>query len=129
MITLSFGYQKPESGDKGSIFFPALESNIQKVNDHNHDGVNSALIDSSNIARFNQTILAANWGATIGNGLYKQTINLPAGTDFDDLIMKFKISVGTDAEHIIYPDIKRLAFNQYEITVNDNTLEIDALYF
>lgn len=46
MEILSYGYKKPVNGDTGDVFFPALEENIQKQNDHTHDGVNSAFIAS-----------------------------------------------------------------------------------
>jgi hypothetical protein len=44
MLTLSYGFKKPQVPDQGGVVFPALEANWQQVNDHNHDGVNSALI-------------------------------------------------------------------------------------
>ena len=56
MLTLSHGYEKPETGDKGSVFFPALEDNIQKLNDHNHNGLNSELLTAAASAAVTQTI-------------------------------------------------------------------------
>ena len=47
MRTLSNGYQQPETGDLGGEFFPALEQNIQRTNDHSHDGLNSNRLDSA----------------------------------------------------------------------------------
>lgn len=46
MITLSYGYEKPQNGDTGDVFFPALERDIQRLNDHTHDGVNSPFISA-----------------------------------------------------------------------------------
>ena len=56
-ITLSNGYIKPEDGDTGAVWFDALEDNIQRVNDHNHDGSNSEIVQQGsrqfNIPRAN----------------------------------------------------------------------------
>ena len=41
MITLSNGYQLPEDGDRGNVFWDGLEGNIQRLNDHKHDGADS----------------------------------------------------------------------------------------
>lgn len=41
MITLSFGVKKPNQGDLGDVFFPALEGNIDSFVAHSHDGQNS----------------------------------------------------------------------------------------
>jgi hypothetical protein len=49
MNILSFGFNQPELTDQGYIVFPALEANWQKVNDHNHDGLNSAKISPENV--------------------------------------------------------------------------------
>lgn len=46
MITLSYGFEKPVNGDTGDVFFPALERDIQRLNDHTHDGVNSPFISA-----------------------------------------------------------------------------------
>jgi hypothetical protein len=89
MLPLSYGFQKPEVTDQGGIVFPALEANWQQVNDHNHDGVNSALIaglslpsQTGNSGKFLTTNgVSPSWGAieviTASNvggavGLFKQ---------------------------------------------------------
>ena len=45
--TLSYGFVRPATGDKGSVFFPALEDNITQLNSHDHDGTDSALMTAA----------------------------------------------------------------------------------
>ena len=75
--TLSYGFEKPATGDKGSIFWPILEDNIQRTNDHTHNGSNSAKISASASTAVVQTVTSAGWSG-VGGGLYRQTVTLPA---------------------------------------------------
>ena len=93
MIILSYGFKKPELKDLGPVVFPALEDNWQQVNDHDHDGLNSAKIDidanlplqTGNAGKFLTTNGTTSSWASIalgevntasnvggGNGLFKQ---------------------------------------------------------
>jgi hypothetical protein len=125
MQTLSRGYKKPDTGDRGSVFFPALESNIVRVNSHSHDGVNSELLSASLIQKGLQTILNTNWGADLGGSTYVQTVTLPTGWVFDNAVMSFYIS-GTGVR--IWPSIVKLTTTTYSVEVNDNTLTLTATY-
>lgn len=121
MITLSYGYLKPQNGvDAGDVFFPAMETNIQKVNDHTHNGVNSALI-----AKTTQNILSSNWVvAPIGGGLYMQVMTMPSPYLYDSCNMCFRLSDGS----VFYPTIERVSTNSYRIFINDNTLNAIGIY-
>lgn len=127
MITLSFGYQKPQTGDKGSLFFPALEADIQQLNDHDHDGVNSEKLTSLSITPVSDTIAHAGW-IDQGGGTYKQTVTMPAGVTFDAYAMAFRIANGGNIGDEIHPSIKKNALNKYDIFVNDNTIDLTVLY-
>lgn len=118
MQTLSFGYLKPDPGDTGDVFFPAMEVNIQKMNDHTHDGVSSALLAISQ-----QTILAAGW-LPVGGGLYRQSVTVPVGFQYDTCVITFKLSTG----EVFYPTVERINATQYFVYINDNTLDIVAYY-
>jgi len=48
--------KKPQNADTGDVWFPALELDIQKVNDHTHDGS-----DGAQLAVISQNILSAAW--------------------------------------------------------------------
>lgn len=77
MDTLSYGFKKPANSDTGDVVFPALESNIQLVNDHTHNGSNSAPLATQSISA-----LHANW-VSLGGGQYRQLLTLPTGYLYD----------------------------------------------
>lgn len=119
MQTLSYGYQKPESGDVGSLFFPALEDDIQQVNDHDHDGVNSALIPSHSIVSGTVTALAVDWVATTF-GMYRQLITCPTGWTYDDSNKEFRLASGAT----YYPLIEKVSATTFYLYINDNTQSV-----
>lgn len=124
MDTLSYGFKRPETGDKGNVFFPALEDDITQLNSHDHDGTDSAAISTAFLTKSTTSILAAAWVATSG-GTYRQEVTLPAGFTFANTQMSFTTSGGDR----FYPSIELgSASNKYWIYVNDNTLVVTALY-
>jgi len=123
MITLSFGFKKPQAPDKGPVVFPAMEDNIQKLNDHTHDGSNSSKITTASIESTKQTILAAAW-VSLGGGNYRQLINLAPGFDFDTCVMSFRDPSGS----YIHPSVERVSDTTAYIYTNDNTINMDIYY-
>lgn len=124
MLTLSYGYKKPQSNDKGPVVFPALEDNIQQLNDHTHDGTDSAKLPSSSVEAVTQAISAASW-TLVSGGLYKQTVTLPGGIDYD----KISITIHDDATgHLLYLTIEKVSSSQYDVYINDNSLDLVAVY-
>lgn len=120
MITLSKGYKLPQVPDTGDIFFPAIEFDIQRFNDHTHNGTDSQLLTSAT-----QSILAANWvAAPIGGGIFRQQITMPAGYAYDVAAMWFKLSSG----EVVLPSVERVSANQYFVYTNDNSLTYTAYY-
>ena len=126
MQTLSNGYKKPESGDRGSVFFPALEDNIQRLNDHTHNGSNSDRLGATSLIAATSTILAAGW--VLASGVYSQTIVMPTGIVFDEVIIQCVIDNGADVGAVFYPNLVKATANTYTISVNDNTLDVTAKY-
>jgi len=122
--TLTYGYKLPQDGDRGSTFFPDLAADIQQLNDHNHNGTNSAQLTIQAIAVTTQSILAAAWVATSG-GTYKQTVTLPGSLTYDAISMEFRI---TSSKHIIYPTIEKVSGTTYDIYTNHNTIGVTAIY-
>lgn len=125
MLTLSYGYKKPQTGDRGASFFTAMEGNIQRLNDHTHNGTNSAPLPAQSIAGIAQDILAVNW-VTYGGptGFYRQQVTVPAGFDYDEVGISFRLSTG----ELIYPTVERVSDTQYYVYTNDNTLDYVAVY-
>lgn len=122
--TLSYGYIKPADGDRGSVWFPALAANTQQLNDHNHNGTNSALLTIQAITVTTQSISSASWSATSG-GMYKQTVTLPGTLTFDAVSMEFRI---TSSKYLIYPTVEKVTSTTYDVYTNDNTIGMTAIY-
>lgn len=127
MLTLSFGYLKPENGDKGSIWFPALADDIQQLNDHDHDGLTSAKLTSQSIIGVADTISHLNWVATTG-GTYRQAVTTPAGVAFDDYGMVFRITGGGSDGFEINPTVEKITNTTYYVYINDNTKDLRVIY-
>lgn len=83
MDVLSYGYKKPQDGDTGDVFFPAIEDNIQRVNDHTHDGVNSAFIASQSPSATINLFSPAGTGAVVdqNNPYFGESFLFSQGAD------------------------------------------------
>lgn len=122
--TLSFGFVKPQSGDRGSVFFPALEDNIQQLNDHTHDGADSAKIPSSSVTATTASADSASW-SSLGSGRYRQAITMPAGMDFDDYQVICRDSA---TGHQVLATIEKINDSSFYVYTNDNSLTY-GVYF
>lgn len=127
MLTLSYGYLKPQTPDNGGDFFPALEQDIQQLNDHTHNGSNSALLTSQSITPVSQTILTASWSATSG-GTYRQLVTTPPAIDFDNYGLAFRIASGANLGFEIHPSVERVTDTTFYVYTNDNTIDVTILY-
>lgn len=124
--TLSYGYKKPVTGDKGSVFYPDLEFDIQRVNDHNHDGSNSALLTSTSVQAVVQTVSSAGWAAVSGQpGTYKQTVTMSAGTAFDTHAIEIR---NNSTKEKLYLSITKASTTTFDVYINDNTIALQVLY-
>lgn len=124
MQTLSYGYKLPETSDTGTIVFPALEDDIQQLNDHDHNGTNSAQLPAQSILGIPQNILAINWVANGPIGHYRQLITIPAGFDIDTVNIGFRTSAGA----FVYPTVEKQSDTTYYVYTIDNTLGFVAVY-
>lgn len=124
MITLSYGYKKPEAGDRGSVFFPAMEDNIQRLNDHSHNGIDSAPLSATSFASGSVTALAAGW-ALVYSGKYKQTKSTPPGFTMDSYNITCR---DTATGNIIYPTIDKITATSFDIYSPSNTANIEVQF-
>lgn len=127
MLTLSYGYKLPQTGDYGSVFFPALEDDITQLNNHTHNGIDSAILSSTSVNPTSDSILAVNWSATSG-GTYRQLVTTPPSISFDSYGMAFRITNGADIGVEIHPTILKVSNTTYYVYVNDNTINLNVLY-
>lgn len=126
--TLSNGYKKPQTGDRSSSWMDDIEFNIERVNSHKHDGIDSEKLNPKDFNKPTATILAASWGSDLGGSTYKQTVNLPANYSFDETYFKFIISGGTYDGTVIYPSLVKVSSTSYDVYINDNTLTLKVVY-
>jgi hypothetical protein len=91
-ITLSYGYKKPQTGDKGSSWFPDLEHDIQQLNDHTHNGVTSAKIPTTNISPV-KYVLSGSWTEDLPNQRWYKELDL-IDVNYSDVVIIVKNSVG-----------------------------------
>lgn len=120
MQTLSHGYKKPANPDTGDVWMPAMETNIQLVNDHTHNG-----IDAAQLAVIVQSILSAAWvAAPIGGGHYRQLVTMTSPLQYDSTTMEFRLSSG----ELIFPSVERVSANTYYVYTLDNSLTYSVLY-
>lgn len=118
--TLSKGYKKPVAPSTGDQFFPAMEENIQRMNDHVHDGTTGAITPNST-----QNILKADWVSVSGGaGLYSQVVTLPTGRSYDTTDISFRLSTG----EIVNPTVEKVDATSYRVYTNDNTKDYVAIY-
>lgn len=124
MQTLSYGFKKPQNPDSGDTWFPAMSDNIQQLNDHNHDGLNSSLIAAQpgQVVTL-QNISAAGWVAVSG-GLFRQLVAMSASLVYDAVTITMRLSTGD----IIYPQVEKNTSTSYYVYTNDNTKSFVAVY-
>lgn len=122
--TLSYGYVKPETGDRGSSFFTGQEDNIQRLNDHTHDGTNSAPLTAASLVGITQSILAGSWVAFGPTGHYRQQVTVPPGFDFDLVQIGFRTTAGV----VVLPTVERVSDTQYYVYTIDNSAGLVAIY-
>lgn len=126
-LTLSNGFIQPETGDRGSTFFPDLESNIQRMNDHNHNGSNSELLTPNSMTLTTQTLSSASW-VLVSGGTYRQLVTMPGSILFDGRIMQFQINSGGSAGDLFHPSVEKQSANTYYVYINDNSVDVLVKY-
>lgn len=128
----TYGYKVPSVGDlaKGTDgWYESIEFDIDRLDSHDHDGVNSTLLNFGSFAPFTNTVLAINW-ALDASGIYKQTVTVPSGVDDIsnyNLKLIFTAPAGKIGETAYLP-YKRATATTYEIYCNDNTAAFTAIY-
>ena len=120
--TLSNGYKKPQTGDRGSSFFPDLEFDIQRLNDHNHDGTNSELLTSAAMTAETATAASGSW--VVSGARYRQSVSMPAGMAFDDYQVLVKDSSGIQ----VLAKIEKINASSFYVYTNLNTATY-TIYF
>jgi hypothetical protein len=83
MITLRYGRKKPENGNKGSLVFSALSTNIDLDDGHSHNDVDSPKIKSFNLNKGTRSIAQADYTQDPDSGWYYAVVPMPSGYSLD----------------------------------------------
>lgn len=126
MLILSKGYKKPQSGDKGSVWFPALEENIQQLNDHTHNGTDSQLIAGGSVSNQVVTIAAVDWVSS-GSG-YRFLVPLPSGYTYDGTHKEVRLNGGAQDGAVVVPTIERVSNTTMYVYSSDNTVSFNVSF-
>ena len=122
MLTLSYGFKKPENGDLSDVWFDEISNNMQKLNDHTHNGANSAKISAQGVQAFTQALPNTNWAA-FGN-IFSQSVTIPGGELYDNYSISFKNTAG----EMVFLSPVKTSSTAYTIYSNDSTLGLVAYY-
>ncbi len=124
MQTLSKGFKKPQTGDLGTVFFPAMEDNFQQLNDHTHDGSDSQLISAINLSTTSSraTVLGASF-VDQGDGYWRASVPVPQGAYEDYCVV---VRDPTTFE-IIY--LKQARVNASTFYLYTNTVQTFEVFF
>ena len=124
METLSYGYKKPQNGDKGQSLFDDLSFNVQKTNDHTHNGVDSAAINAGAIVKISQDILAASWASPV-DGVYNQLVSMVGGLQFDTTTITLR---ETSTGKLMSLPYEKVSSTSFRVFCNDATKNVTVLY-
>jgi len=120
-VTLSpSGLDKPQDDDTGATFYDDLEALFDAFNTHIHSGSDSTAL----VAR-TQSIASGSWGSADADGLVSQVVTLSNSLQFATTLITIR---DDSTNEIIYPKIVRASATTYTISVNDNTLDLTAVY-
>ena len=89
---LSKGYILPNTGDKGSTWFPALEHNITQLNNHIHDGITSEKVKTTNIEPV-KYVLSGSWTEDLPNRRWYKELDL-VDVNYADVVIVVKSAAG-----------------------------------
>ena len=119
MITLSMGFKKPETGDRGATVFTALEDNITKCNEI------AERIDPKSTVRATVSLLPGSWVAVAGQtGSYSQVLTAPSGYTIDGSNIKFYRLAGSEC----HPTVTKLTSTTATVTIGNNTDSLVTLW-
>lgn len=126
VLILSKGFKKPQAGDMGSVWFPALEDDIQQLNDHTHNGTDSQLLSGGSITNQVVAIAAVDWVA-FGPG-YRFLLSLPSGYTYDGSHKEVRINGGAQDGAIVVPTIEKVSNTTMYVYCNDNTISFNVSF-
>ena len=114
MITLSKGYKKPQTGDFGNTFFPALEDNTDLMNSHKHDGTDGERIQGLDLAPSTLQVLVGSF-VNVSLGVNRALVTVPSGRLFDDVCVTVK---DPTTKEVFYAKLERVSSTTFYVYMN-----------
>jgi hypothetical protein len=137
MLDIQYGYELPEDGDVGSIVFPALERDIQRMATHNHDGTASARLNPGSLLGSTQLVDSTdiNWGPATpqGSSSTMQSLLIDMGLAsistliFDEVNPTFRKKNGTEYDIELNLHFERVGANSFRIFAQEK-LDLIIIY-
>ena len=118
MQVLSKGWKLPQTGDFGDQWFAALEFDINQMNTHTHNGIDSEKISSISFVSTITTVLAGSF-VDQGNGSFKAPVAIPAGALIGTLAVTVKDPATKDQVFLKVVKTTDTTFDVYTNTVQD----------
>lgn len=112
--TLSNGYKVPDNGDFGDSWFPDMEDNIQRLNDHTHNGTDSNKLPSTSVSAVSASISVSDF-ALQPDGRFRAITSIPAGGVFDELQVIYR---DPSTKEQMYLSYEKLSTNQFYTYIN-----------
>jgi len=121
-----YGYIIPDVGDESSVdWCPSQHFNWDRIDTHNHDGVNSAPITTVISTKSYVHLLAAGWVA-VADGIYKQSTTVPYGAYYHNVIIQFFEEAGDILE--LETKFTGPLVGQFDVYCNDNSLNVLVIF-
>jgi hypothetical protein len=138
MQTTVYGYLNPSNGDlsKGANGWMAqINFDILRIDQHSHNGIDSALLSSSSFVSTSVTAPASSWitstgGTNLPASGYQQDVTVPAGvSEINNFMIKFLVSTaGTRVNQPLQLFYSRLTATTFRLYCNDNTLDVLCVF-
>jgi predicted secreted protein len=111
---------KPVTGDKGAVFWPALEELFQSFNDHAHTGSDSNRLSaaSSQAAVDTTSITGAGSWTSLGSGHYEKVITMPAGLVVDDVHIQVRGAAAPVTDMVLDLSIEKTGASTFKLSTN-----------
>lgn len=124
VYTTGMKLEYPQTGDKGDVFFPILERDIEKINNHTHNGLNAAKISTTDINKATVAIPKESWTAQV-NGVWSQEVLIPNDANYADVYIMIK---SAPAGEQLFLDVKPVLGQPKKFIVycNDNNVSATA---
>lgn len=122
----TYGYKIPETADESSVDWCVNNSfNFDRLDTHNHDGVNSAPIALSIAIKETITLASGDW-VLDSDGIYYQDFNIPSGASYENTIMQFMELAGDT----LALETEWVGPSVYGARVfcNDNSLDVKVIF-